>query len=373
LIRFDRLALTDFRNYRQFVWHPESPLVVLHGENGSGKTNLLEAISLLVPGRGLRGAPLAELPRHGTRGWGVAVRLSNDGVSVEIGTGVVAQAQSVQRQFRLDGAIARNRNEVAEHLACVWLTPQMDRLFQESSSGRRRFLDRLVLAVEPHHARELAAFERSLSERNRLLTQGRFEDAWLSAIEHSMARHAVAMTAARLTVVRALNAHDGVGEGFPETVLAMRCSVAQDMERDPALMVEDRLREAWRVSRVSDAARGATSMGPHRADVLFTERMSGRPASQSSTGQQKAMLLGTIFAHAQVMAAVRGQMPVLLLDEPLVHLDLPRREALVRAVRRCDSPVFLTGTDAGQFSGLEDVAAFHRLDHGAFADTAGRE
>nr|WP_218061577.1 DNA replication/repair protein RecF [Ameyamaea chiangmaiensis] len=361
----DRLVLTDFRNYRRLVWHPEAPVAVLHGENGSGKTNLLEAVSLLVPGRGLRGAALSDLGRNGAAEWGVSLGVTGPYGATDIATGMTAAATTSSRQFRLDGLPLRSRERVGEHLACVWLTPQMERLFQDGASARRRFFDRLVLALEPHHARELAAYDRSLAQRNRLLAGSGGDGGWLDAVENSMARHAVALTAARRTLTTALNAHDGVGHGFPETTLSLLCPVSALMDTLPALAVEDRLRDDWGRSRHRDAARGGTAIGPHRADVVFSERLSGRPGALSSTGQQKAMLLGVIFAHAQVMGAVRGQMPVLLLDEPMVHLDEQRRMALMHAVAHAGGPVLLTGTDTQAFAGLRDRAAFHAVHEGA--------
>lgn len=333
---------------------------MITGANGSGKTNLLEAISLLAPGRGLRGATLAELPRRGGDGaWGVAAWLAGDGATTSLGTGMPAGAAGERRQFRLDGAVPRNQAEIAQVFAVVWLTPQMDRLFQEGASGRRRFLDRLVWAVEPGHARETAAHDRVMLSRNRLLAQPGADAAWLAALEDGMARHAVAASAARLALVERLNAQMGADAGlgaFPRARLALLCPIAERLATMPALAVEDWLRHALAARRRDDAAAGRAGLGAHRADMVLSERQSGLPASAASTGQQKALLVAVILCHAALIADGRGAAPLLLLDEPLVHLDAERRRALFAALAGLSGQALLTGTDAADFMPLRGVA-----------------
>ena len=251
--RLVRLALTDFRNYSTLVWRNQARIVVVSGPNGSGKTNLLEAVSLLVPGRGLRGARMSELPRHGAAHWAVAARFDDAGDGFEIGTGTVPDSAPGRRVFRLDGAPLRGRGAITERVSAIWLTPQMDRLFVEGASGRRRFLDRLVLALEPGHAREIAAHDEAMIGRNRLLATGRAGGAWIDGLELSMVRHAVAAAAARRALVERLNgradADAFVPSGFPPARLSLLCPIADRLGQEPALAVEDWLRTALAAAR----------------------------------------------------------------------------------------------------------------------------
>ncbi len=355
--------MTDFRSYAALRLAPGGLTNVFFGPNGSGKTNLLEAVSLLVPGRGLRGAKFSELARQGAEAsgsWAVAARFEESDERLEIGTGTGADAAPERRTFLLDGVKPRSQAEVGEKLAAVWLTPQMDRLFTDGPSGRRKFLDRLVVALEPWHAREIAAFESAAAQRGRVLAEGG-DAAWLAGLEDAMARHAVAATATRAALVAQLNAAlaGGAADPFPRVALALECPIAERLGAAPALAVEEALREIFHAARGQDAAQRGTSAGPQKADLAMVDAASGRAAGLSSTGQQKAMLVGVVLGHAALIAAARGRAPMLLLDEPLVHLDEERREALFAAVTKLGAPVWMTGTDAGYFIGLE--AARYRI------------
>ena len=363
LLRLTRLRLQDFRNYATLDARFEGRLVVIAGENGVGKTNLLEAISLLGPGRGLRGARGAEIGRRiaeATLPWAAWGRFARAGMASEIGTGTVGEAgPEPRRRTRLDGEPLQSQAELAEIAAAVWLTPQMDRLFQEGASGRRRFLDRLVWALEPGHAREVAAHDTAMAGRNRLLAEGRRDARWLAALEDAMARHSVAAVAARRTLTQRLNALLAAGTAtgaFPAARIGLLCPIATALDDAPALAVEDDLREQFARSRARDAAAGGAAWGAHRTDLGIAHLPKGLPAELCSTGEQKALLVSVVLAHAALIGAARGFAPLLLLDEVAAHLDQRRREALYEALAGLPAQVFLTGTEAEIFAPLKGLA-----------------
>ncbi len=375
-LRLTRLMLRDFRSYPALETTFRGRIVVVTGENGAGKTNLLEAISLLGPGRGLRGARMSELgrrtPGEQPRPWAAAGRFENALGHFDIGTGTAPTQEGCgsggpdRRVWRLDNAPVRSAGELAERIAAVWLTPQMDRLFQEGASGRRRFLDRLVWALEPSHAREVAAYENAMAQRNRLLAEGGRDPSWLAALEDAMARHGVAAAAARRGLVTRLNAAlaEGVTGAFPAARLDLACALSEALGREPALAVEERLRAELAAGRPRDAAAGGATVGAHRADLALTHLPKGLPAELCSTGEQKALLVSVVLAHAALIAEARGFAPLLLLDEVAAHLDAPRREALFVALASLPAQAFLTGTDSALFAPLRGIAEGFRASPG---------
>ena len=334
-----RLTLSDFRNHADALILPDHAFIVLTGENGAGKTNILEAVSMLAPGRGLRGAALRDMARQGGPGsFGIAAEV--DGVV--LGTGTSAQAPD-RRQVRI-GGVASSANALADHLAIVWLTPAMDRLFMDSPGGRRRFLDRLTLALHPGHAVHSARYEAAMRARNRLLSDlPRADPSWLSALEAQMEEHGALLSDARADLVTRLGVEL---KGQPDEPFA-RPLLAIGEEEDEGPLAQRLARERRR-----DAAAGRTLSGPHRQDLSVTHAAKGQAAALCSTGEQKALLLSILLAHAALVAAHRGQPPVLLLDEVAAHLDPSRRAALFGRLGETGGQVWMTGTEDSLFNEL---------------------
>jgi DNA replication and repair protein RecF len=343
-VPLSRLALTDFRNYHELLIEPGLGFVCLHGENGAGKTNILEAVSLLAPGRGLRGAALGEMARgDGPGGFAIAARLGG----TDLGTGTLAAAPE-RRQVRVNGAAA-SVNSLGEWLSVLWLTPAMDRLFSGPGGDRRRFLDRLVLALEPGHAHHAARYEAAMRARNKLLADPEGADpGWLLALEAGMAEHGAALAEARARTVQALGQRLAAtpDDSFARAEIALAGWSGAD------------LAAALRANRGRDAAAGRATDGPHRQDLAVTHRAKGQPAARSSTGEQKALLLGLVLAHAELVAERRCEPPILLLDEVAAHLDPGRRAALFARLHG-RGQVWMTATEAALFDGVEQASRFH--------------
>ena len=339
-----RLTLTDFRSYAAATIEPGDGFVLLTGENGAGKTNLLEAVSLLTPGRGLRGSPLSEMARQGGAGdFAVAAQLGD----LAIGTGTLPDAPD-RRQVRINGAPAAV-NSLGEWLAVLWLTPAMDRLFTGSAGERRRFLDRLVIALEPGHAHHSTRYDAAMRARNKLLSDPDSADpSWLAALEEAMAEHGAAIVEARARTVAELGART---EAAPDDQFARAGITLTGWDGAE-------LQSTLRANRARDAAAGRATAGPHRQDLEVTHSAKAMPAALSSTGEQKALLLGLVLAHAELVADRRGAPPILLLDEVAAHLDPGRRAALFARLEG-RGQVWMTGTEEALFDGIGAASRFH--------------
>jgi DNA replication and repair protein RecF len=370
--RICRLTLTNFRSYPAATAELGSEPVVLVGANGAGKTNLIEAISFLTPGRGLRRATLDEVAfSEGDGSWAVSAEVEGAMGLATLGTGIAAPVEDTppQRVCRIDREPVPSVAAFADHLRVIWLTPAMDRLFNEPASERRRFLDRLVLAVDAQHSSRVSALERSLRSRNRLLENPRPDLHWLDAVEHETAELAVAVAALRSETVHrlqgALAARSVFPDGFPVADIALEGWMEQALREQPAVEVEDRYRNQLKDNRARDAQAGRTLDGPHLTDLAVTYAGKNVPAADASTGEQKALLIGLVLAHAGLVGEMTGFAPILLLDEVVAHLDPGRRNALYDALSRLGSQVWMTGADPAAFA---DIAACAQI----FEITSGR-
>ncbi|MCO5155769.1 MAG: DNA replication/repair protein RecF [Aquamicrobium sp.] len=358
-----RLSLADFRNYSSLALDFAPGAVVLTGDNGAGKTNLLEAISFLSPGRGLRRAVLEDVARAGaTGGFAVHARLEGAFGEVEIGTGTFGEpGEAAGRKVRINGVAVRSADEMLDFVRVMWLTPSMDALFTGPAAERRRFIDRLVLAIDPAHGRRALDYEKAMRGRNRLLADNVRDDAWFEAIETQMAETGAAIAAARVEIVRLL----GVmierlpGDGpFPQADVALSGTLEEMLPGMAAVDAEEAFRRALADNRGRDRAAGRTLDGPHRSDLLVRHRPKDMAAELCSTGEQKALLTGLVLSHARLVAELSGAAPILLLDEIAAHLDAGRRAALFSILDDLGCQAFMTGTDPELFSSIRGTAQF---------------
>ena len=362
-----RLTLTDFRNHAGLRLDVDARLIALTGANGAGKTNILEAISLLAPGRGLRGAVFDDLARQGgPASWAIAAEVETGNGKVNLGTGWSGQSEAGDGGGRLvviGGRAQKSSGALSEYMRMLWLTPAMDRLFAGPASDRRRFLDRMVTAFDPGHGARNLVFEKVMRERNLLLEEARPDKTWLASLEAQMAEAAVAIAAARLIGLEALRTHMQEGRetsSFPWGEVAVEGEIEALVAVTPAVRVEDEYRKILRDSRGLDRAAGRTLRGPHRSDLSVAHGPKRMAAALCSTGEQKALLIGLILAQARAVKAAAGVAPVLLLDEVAAHLDGARRRGLLEALAAVGAQSWMTGTDAQLFEGMgEEGTVFH--------------
>ncbi|MGC6475908.1 MAG: DNA replication/repair protein RecF [Parvibaculales bacterium] len=356
------LTLTDFRSYSQVRLSCAKGGVVLTGDNGIGKTNILEAVSQFGPSRGLRSASLSELARFdGAGGWAISGRLMTQDGEMRIGVGMDAGKST--RRLRLDGEPAKGFESLLRYCPQLWLTPSMDRLFVDGASGRRKFLDRFTTGLLPYHNKALLAFEKAMRERNRLLQDPNPSAVWLDGIETNMAEQGVAIAAARLEALDVLSQSlaDGQHAVFPQAQIALDGRLEADLRQRPAGEVEDDYRQLLARQRGLDAAATRTLEGPHRTDLITRHMGKDMAADKCSTGEQKALLVGLILAQARVIAAQTGAVPVLLLDEVTAHLDARRRQALFEVIAELGTQAWLTGTDADIFQPFTQICGATHL------------
>ncbi len=365
------LKFHNFRCYKAArLEELSSGLIVLYGANGAGKTNVLEAVSMLTPGRGIRGVRVQEMQnRDAEEAWAVASVVTSSYGDAQIGTGL--DIDTDKRVMRINGRSVRSQAALAEYMSAVWLTPQMDGLFLEGSSARRRFFDRLIFAFDPGHAGRVTRYENAMSQRSKILREaekgsGTPDAIWLKGLESQMAETGVAIAAARRSFIDRLQMACDKAEvsDFPRARLQLRGTVEELLGRVPALEVEELFRNQLMQSRERDAIIGGAATGPHKADLLVSYAAKSMPAEQCSTGEQKALLLGVVLAHARLIAAERGAPPVLLLDEVAAHLDEDRRAALYGLLQDLGGQVWLTGTDESLFGVIRGQAQFMQVRDG---------
>lgn len=365
------LTIENFRNYRSLSLALGPEPVVLRGRNGAGKTNILEAISMLSPGRGLRSAKLSEMDCIGAGGapWVVAAELTARGEHCFIGTGRDGEATTEKRIIKINGERVKSHAQLAAHTCIQWLTPSMDQVFIEGGTARRKFFDRLVYGFTPEHAARVTAYEGAMRERNKLLGDGRAhaDPYWLSVLEQQMAEHAVAITLARLEMLDRLRVElmQDIA-GFPRAELQLQGAIERWLVEEglSALEIEQKFAERLMSLRGVDAARGRASEGPQRSEWIVIHSFKQMEAGNCSTGEQKALILSILLASARARANWCGVAPILLLDEVIAHLDVDKRACLFDLIRQCRIQAWMTGTDAADFKGLEGISTQLEIDGG---------
>tara|TARA_A100001388_G_scaffold266443_1_gene239537 strand:+ start:585 stop:1793 length:1209 start_codon:yes stop_codon:yes gene_type:complete len=375
-----KLSVSNFRNYSKVSLEPSQQMVVLLGNNGAGKTNLLEAISMLSPGRGLRRAQLTQLNRakidttdedniiEAQRQWAVSVKVESNGFQTRIGTGCAttfADGKIAKRLVKINGDIVKSQISLNDYLTLSWLTPQMDRLFLEGSSQRRRFLDRLVFAFDALHSKRVNRYNHALRERKKLLLSWTQDASWLNAIENSLAEMGVAIVVTRQDLIRRLSPIIGKNMGlFPSAIISMEGEVESWLEDGSALEVEQRFREELKKSRANGFSEYSQIPGPHRSEFNCVHSSNKMEASLCSTGEQKALLVSIVLSHAILRKKECGSAPILLLDEISAHLDERRRSSLFELLQNLESQIWMTGTESGAFSDILKIAETYNISEG---------
>ncbi|PCH46510.1 MAG: DNA replication/repair protein RecF [Hyphomicrobiales bacterium] len=373
----EELKLHQFRNFTSLRLPLDERHVVLSGENGAGKTNLLEAVSFLSPGRGLRRATYAQVTKadaadtvKGDVAWAVHTELNGAAGPVSIGTGLQPGGQDLQRKVHVNSALTKSTDGLLEHARVLWLTPAMDNLFTGPASDRRRFLDRLVLAIDPTHGKRVNDFERAMRSRNKLLEDRQSDPSWLDGLEIQLAETGVAIVFARAELVALLQgiiekARSSGDDIFPHAEIILEGTLETMIREGAASDLEDTYRATLCRERPRDRAAGRTLDGPHRCNLAVRHGPKNMEAAICSTGEQKALLTGLILAHAQLVGDVSGMAPILLLDEIAAHLDPSRRAALFDKIDEIGCQAWMTGTDDHLFEALGDRAQHFIVSHGS--------
>ena len=363
-----KLNLNNFRCYENAALEGlNSGLLVFHGANGAGKTNILEALSYLSPGRGLRSAKATDVQKQGTEAlWAVSTEINGDGVANNIGVGLNPETQ--RKIIKVNGVQAKNQNALVDYVSCLWLTPQMDRLFIEGASGRRRFLDRMIFAFDPAHAGRVTRYENALRQRSKLLQEETTEWSWVDSLEEQMAESTIAITATRLDFLEKLKLsfvqNEAQEKYFPAADIVLEGDIEYLLQNKTAVEAEKDYIELLKQSRPYDAVAGGAKEGIHKSDMVVTYKTKNMPAAQCSTGEQKALLISIVMAQSKMIAIERGAPPILLLDEIAAHLDEDRREALFDYLSALGGQVWMTGTDPVLFDSISKKAQFFAVNSG---------
>ncbi len=361
-ISVEKIILTNFRNYERLEVDVLSRINIITGNNGAGKTNLLEAVSLLASGKGIRSAKIEELSKYdsSSNDWSIFASVNTPDGIISIGTGRANNSENNKRIVKIDGKIMRSQNALAKYFSICWLTPKMDQIFNDGQSSRRKYLDKLTGLFYPDHTKHLSIYNYARTERQKLLDRNNPDYAWVAILEKRMSEQAIAIAAARLEVIdilqRAINS--STASSFLKPILSVSGDIEQSLESMTAINAEQQYCDKLKQARANDSANGRTSCGTHKSDFLVIHPDKKLSAEFCSTGEQKAMLLSITLATVRAAKSWHGRSPVLLLDEVIAHLDNSKRSELFAEIEELQTQCWLTGTDISCFEQLNNKACF---------------
>lgn len=374
------LYLSAFRSYETIKINSDAKFIILNGENGAGKTNILEAISLFSPGRGLRNSKIELLKNINSpaQDWTINLQIQNDLLKTSLSAFSENKLKAdgstyIKKNFRLDNQSTITQTALSDYINMVWLTPQMERLFIDSSAERRRFFDRFIFTFDPAHAGRLIRFDNTLRERSKLLKQGIMDDSWLNALEQTLAETASAIMAARADLCLKINTVverlEDLRDYFPKANISLDSWLYTSKKDNTALALEDFYKNKLRKSRAFDAQTGGTAEGPHKSDFNVFHVDKNMPSQACSTGEQKALLITLILSNSLLILEETGRAPILLLDDIISHLDDHRRQNLFDYLQSFGSQCWLTGVNKDHFIPLENNALFYKLENSNLQNT----
>ena len=354
------LKLINFRSHSDFSLSLSGKPLAIIGDNGAGKTNILEAISLLSPGRGMRNSKFSEMVKDdNSMPWGVNFNILSNGKNYEVSSGLRDNQKG--RDIKINSKKVSGSSALPEIILLSWLTPSMDQIFNETPSYRRRFIDRLCAVYEKNHTKNIKIYEKLMAERNSSFKSKVLDNVWLDALENQMSDVSIAIAETRLTFISDLNKvlETNLDPVWPKAHLEIYGFVENLVSSWNSGKAKEMLCNEFKNNRERDFFSKRTNEGVHRSDLLVNEKNKKIEAKKCSTGEQKSLLMGIILSHLELVSSFKSRYPVLLLDEVLAHFDKIRRKSFFKQIQEIGSQIIMTGTDISVFEELGDLEIYH--------------
>ena len=354
------LKLINFRSHSNFGLSLSGKPLAIIGDNGAGKTNILEAISLLSPGRGIRNSKFSEMVKDdNSMPWGVNFNILSNGKNYEVSSGLRDNQKG--RDIKINSKKVSGSSALPEIILLSWLTPSMDQIFNETPSYRRRFIDRLCAVYEKNHTKNIKIYEKLMAERNSSFKSKVLDNVWLDALENQMSDVSIAIAETRLTFISDLNKvlETNLDPVWPRAHLEIYGFVENLVSSWNSGKAKEMLCNEFKNNRERDFFSKRTNEGVHRSDLLVNEKNKKIEAKKCSTGEQKSLLMGIILSHLELVSSFKSRYPVLLLDEVLAHFDKIRRKSFFKQIQEIGSQIIMTGTDISVFEELGDLEIYH--------------